>query len=536
MPMRKTFLVAALLVLASPGVHAQNTAPQVLSIEAEPGSVDLIEDAGSTFAIHVEAKDDDSGDRVFAVEVSLQGPAPFVVDGSRVRQDFNLDPTGRTWNATIDVDDPRLVTGTYAVTVKVFDRNGAVAEETASGLISVTASAVGSHPLRVGVFDDQGISQASPADISLGSGEALRLDVAVAGAQTLVGQVVFSITHNGTTTQEVPLARPYVLDAVRFNEGSQQVDVRVDDRAGRSKTVSFDVLKDTVDPVFIAVVPTITYQGVNFTASVLVDDASPYTVFVQLEDQEVQASSEGSEPVSFELGRDALGRTNLVFTVVDDLGNVATQVRNITTDQAIADTEVALEILEPFPLPEQPVTFRLTVSQDGGVTTIPVDALVTLPGVGKLYDQSLDVPIGGERVETFQATLRPGLYEANATVSVGPLINETDESDQTALRAFEVFLGKVVRGDDAYYIRVDGRGQPVQAVSTGGAQHDLRLNETSGRTLYEFTVQGDTLFWDPAQRTTTIEEPADPPKEESPGLPWLLLAALLAGFAWRRRD
>ena len=131
----------------------------------------------------------------------------------------------------------------------------------------------------------------------------------------------------------------------------------------------------------------------------IVDDASPYTVFVQLEDQEVQASSEGTDPVSFDLRRDDLGRTNLVFTVVDDLGNVATKVRNITTQQAIADTEVALEVLEPFPLPAEPVTFRLTVSQDGGVTTIPVAALVTLPGVGTLYDQSLDVARGGHYVE-----------------------------------------------------------------------------------------------------------------------------------------
>lgn len=536
MSMRTTLLVAALLVLASPGVHAQNNAPEVLAIDAEPGSVDLIEDAGTTFAIQVEAKDDDDGDRVFALDVRLQGPTTFTVDGAQVRKDFGLDPSGRTWTATIDVDDPRLVTGTYTVTAKAFDRFGGTDERTASGILSVTAATASSHPLRLGVFDAAGQSQGSVDDVQLGPRDALRLDVGTLGADQLIRSVVYSITHNGTAGPEVPLARPYVLDEVRFREGEQSVDIRVDDRAGRSKSLAFDVYKDTVDPVFIAVLPSATYQGVNFTASVLVDDASPYTVFVQLEDQEVQASSEGTDPVSFDLRRDDLGRTNLVFTVVDDLGNVATKVRNITTQQAIADTEVALEVLEPFPLPAEPVTFRLTVSQDGGVTTIPVAALVTLPGVGTLYDQSLDVGIGGERVETFQATLRPGLYEANATVSVGPLINETDDSDQTALRAFEVFLGKVVRGDDAYYIRVDARGQPLQAVSEGGAQYDLSLNQTSGRAVYEFTVKGDTLFWDPAQRTTTIEEPAEPPEEKSPGLPWLLLVALLAAFAWRRRD
>ncbi len=244
----------------------------------------------------------------------------------------------------------------------------------------------------------------------------------------------------------------------------------------------------------------------------------------------------GGDPVRAEYRVDTLGTSKLVVVVVDDLGNVETLESNVTTVEAITDTTGRIELLTPYPLPGEPVMFRIDVEQKSGVTRLPVMATVQVPGHGVLIDDSVEVAVGQTQSIPAQLSIRPGQYEANLTVSAGPLVNETDGSDQTDLLEFEVFLGKVVVNatDSVYYIRAGKVGQPTHAVSTGGATYPLVLNQTSGDALYQFRVEDRTYSWNPEERITYVPEPRDETKE-SPAWSLPLLAAALLALAARRR-
>jgi hypothetical protein len=267
-----------------------------------------------------------------------------------------------------------------------------------------------------------------------------------------------------------------------------------------------------------------------------VEDASPYTAFLTVGDEQHALEGTGTAGLSATFTAQVLGTGNLLVVVVDALGNVADQRLNITTVEAVTDTTAELRVTTPFPLPGEPVGFAMTFTQLSGVTTLPVSGALQIFGRGVLYQESLNLSVGEEATRTFQASFLPGRYEANFTVSAGDLVNETFDGDQTAFAPFEVFLGKVVvvDGDKEYYIRVGPQGQPGHAVATTGATYALTLDQSTGRTLYTFDVGDATYAWDADQRTTTIGA-STVVDEGSPALGFVLILALLGAALLARR-
>ncbi|MGB1585427.1 MAG: hypothetical protein ACPHID_00065 [Thermoplasmatota archaeon] len=514
--------------------------------DAEISSIDIIDDHAKAFTYEVDVEDPDFGGEILLVELVVHLPnGALTLRPTLAERDGDIE----TWSGSHPVDDVRLVVGTHPAELRVFDRNGGqtfCAIEGNQGScfngpdvdsLGVTWTSQSSYQLGLDLLD----ADADETQV-LGPGGKIRLDVGVSSATQdapwALQHVRFVNEYGEFTTAAKSLRVPYVIGPQDLQQGMQALTITATDRAGRAVSLEVDADVDTKAPLVDVALPALTYQGVPFDVRVQVDDANDYTATAILDDVRInQTGGPGVGLVPFTFERDLLGNGSLLVRVVDVYGNQFLRQVNVTTVEARTDSTVRVEVTPSHPLPQENVTVRFTAQQQSGVATLPFNLTLTVDGLGVVCcDEGVDVPLNVPYEYAFSRFYLPGQYAFNATIAPVPGVNETDDSDQTDVGFFEVFMGKVVYNDETYFMRLgDGGIEPSHAVSPGGSLYDVTAREQNGGTVFAFTAKGVDLYWDPLMRVTDLTPEETEPGEESPGVPVALVLLLVGMLAWARR-
>lgn len=558
--MRHLLLALLLATALLPVAQASQTDPTIHSVklfvnEQEVTGVDIVGNHGDELIVEVQARDADFGASIALVDVTLDvdgEPWTRVLSfaGTTVTGISNCndteDPCREIWRGGFPVDDARLLVGTHDMTVRVFDSNGgqAACAGTCGSLqvpdVKVTWDDISKHPLSLS-FRHLNPTGGYP-DQRMGTGDALQVDVRIGSTTEQVPwtlkTLTYTIAQQGTESAAKTLRSPNLITARSLNEGSQTVEVTATDRAGRTTTIDINAFVDTVAPEVEVKIPSVAYRNVTFRIDLDVEDANPFTAHVTVQDETQTGSGNPAkklDPFLFQV--DDIGVHNVLVRVLDDLGNQYLQQHNVTLVNATTDSTIRVEVTPAFPLPEENVTVRFIAQQQSGVTDLPFNVSLEVEGLGEVFGRDVIVPLNKPYEFTFERAYLPGYYEFNATIMALVGVNETDDSDQVDLGAFEVFLGKVTCGSDSWFIRVGDTIEGREAVSPGGSLYNMTAADSASGTVYEYRAGGKDLFWDPQQRVTdACPEAPDDPDNDAPGAPLVLLMAVLAlGVALRRR-
>lgn len=480
--------------------------------EQDALAVDLVEDRNVfyEFLLDEDGYPDHTADGPFKgayIEVDAGGES-FTV--------HLTSPRVGEWTGSLEVQDERLVAGSGAITVYAIDTTGTLQILEQFGL-SVTAD--DDTPPAIGPLS-------GPSPVHLGANDVLRIAI----NEPLLRDVHY-VTDAMTTA--LPLESPYALGTSLFQQGANGITFIARDRAGNVGALELDVIVDTEDPVLAVQTPESVYQGVPAEFTATVDEASLYkVVFVEGGEAQFARGEAGTEDHTFTVTFDETGQRNVVFQVVDRVGNMAQASRQIDVEQAITDAAVSLDVVSGKILAGEPVRFEVTASQVG-VTEVPFQVDLD-PARGDAA--VLDVTLAAEdtRVIVHEQVYPPGPNVLSAVIRAPDGVVEQNLTDQNDTVEFQVYLGKVVHGDDEYYIRADARSVPLEAVSEDDEAHPLTLDQ-SGQTVYRFEADGTSLHWDPLQQVTVIEPQDD--TTETPGFGLVAALALLgaAAFIARRR-
>lgn len=514
-------LVAAMLLALVPfGAAAPPDVDEVtFEYDGQGGPLQLLHADGSVNTGTVNFTVKVSGGDASAVEVILE-PTCTAALCDEVRVPLS-DEGGGNWNGTLDFQDPELLAVDYAVRARATGSGGVGEADSNTDLEVEAAQDTGAPLLRV--------VGAQSGTLQLASGQSVALEV----VDPLLARVLFDAPGRPFTTE---ITHPYVLSASMFQEGDTEATFTATDRALQTTTATVTVHKDTQAPVIEAVLPDDLYRAVDFQVAVGVVESSQHNVTVLFQDGRDHSSmAAGTVLHTFELHSDAVGLHDVHVSVVDALGNQASVTLTGDFSQPFADIALADPATTPeYPLAGDDVDIAVDLSQETGVKAQEVDTRFTLGSQTVTVTETVDVAATVPVVITRE--LGPGTHSVSVVANMIDLdANETDDGNQAVNRTFEVYIGKVVHGDDEYYIRVGDNGLPKEAIDTRGRNYTITLEDAGTQIVWAFEAQGDELHWDPTERTTTLKEDTPPETKDDPFPAVLLVVGALAALAARRR-
>lgn len=482
-------------------------------------------------------------------ETTADGESPICsayvrLEDADERLDVRLDASGscsgdRKWEGTLSTSDPDLVVGAFEARIIATRSDGSVDQPADSRNLTVTAD--DDAPPTLDVFGSVELPDSDQKAVAIGSGETVNIDA----DDPLLRSVSYRLEGS---LSAVEVNAPYVLSSGLFDEGAQTLFLEAEDRAGNIATAEFTVVKDTEDPELEWVLPETFYNGIPNTVQLNVSDRSAFGYEAELggnrsvTGERPPSATEQRFPVT--LIPERLGQQTLLVRITDVFGNDASLVAQVDVQQVVTDLRLRdPAVSEPFLLADRPAAWTVEAYQESGVTDVPVN--VTVDGHDDL-SAAAEVPLEDGETVSFSKRFPAGHHDLVLRAQAPEGVTETDPGNQTAELSFEVYIGRVDHDSDSYYIRVDDRGVPEEAVDTDDGTYDLELRNNvrvAGQqfsSLYFFEVDGQELYWNPDTTVTTIEV-ADPPgddgEDDDNPIPtvWWALPLALGAVAWIRR-
>lgn len=524
--MVRRWLVASLLLLA---LAAPAAGAEVLPFRFPAGSdsvssVNATTQAADTLRFSFRESDLNlTGLRGATVHLATAG------EGLDVSLVADAAPSGqRTWSGDLKVSTPDLVHGEWNATLLVVHSDGTQSQP------------VPGRPLFVNATDNAAPTITFPGK----EGSIVRIgafdDVIAIVEDPLLRSVTFRLPG---MVAGLPLPAPYHLTASTFAEGPQDLVLTAVDRAGRASHANVTVILDRSPPTMVAIAPPRIFLGVPAVVNVYVDDASPYVVSLTLDDANATTMSAsgagGSRVHSFTLPTLALGNHTFSVAVRDAVSNVRDSLVSASVEVPETDSTITFaEFLQPRPIIGEALVLRVTLEQVRGVTSLPL----TLRYAGAAQGaENATVPGPGSKVVDIPFTLPVGQHIVTLSVAAPPEALELDDSNQNRTLTIEVFFGRVQDGTIDYAIRASPLGLPGLAVNANGTTYPMTLVESTGSSVYEFTVEGNrTLTWDPRNPDSTTassnsSSSSGTPGEDTPMPAFPLVALALAALAFARR-
>lgn len=493
-------------------------------------TVDLLDNAGQ--AIRFALCDNPSGCPTSSAGHAFASITAAVVlfdldctcAGKAESMQLGASKSGNLWVASLAVNSRDLVKGTWDVRATGVSSNGVV-EQLGPHKLIVTVDDVDAPVISIDRLDVENNT------VLVGADEAVLIGV----EDNFTRFVTYRLPG---MPKDFELSFPYALGVGTFKTGSQPLTLKAYDRAGHVTTTTLTVYADDVLPVLNFTVPSIMFVDVANTASFEITEHSNFTVTARMGNEIGAFNGTGSadkQTLSMQLTPTTLGRGLVEVRVVDLLGNIVTHTGSVLVKTLETDLKLnsaTLGTTRVIAGETQALTLNVTQS----VSPVPVTADVLY---GNIKVGQVEIAPTGNTVETIQVTYAPGIHNLELRLAVPAGVTELDPSNQNTTLRLEVFLGRVVYGSQIFHIRGDTLGRPTEAVAADGTRFPTTAEDRDLRTVYTFTADGQKLFWDPSELTTTVVDEEEPEAvgEDSPGLPIVALLALVAiAAALRRRD
>lgn len=439
---------------------------------------------------------------------------------SRALQRSVADDGSVHWFSAMAVSEPDLLLGTHQVVFRYTTAGGAAGVTEARTLTVQGTDAAA--PAITAVND--------PPEIVSANG-LVRFEV----VDQFLRRVTY--THDDLAAPQT-LTSPYIIRAQQLPEGPTTLTVTATDRAGKSTTITHEVVKDTTPPEVNITLEQIAYQSLPYIVKVAVDDDTGTVVTFRLgENVTTRTVPVGGGNATLELTPEELGEQTIDISVRDDAGNRVLHTRTFAVEQVEADIGIAALTASDGPfLAGDSVTIMAELVQHDGLIDIPTNLTLAAPA-GNRAELQTSVPADGSAELTWSTSrLAAGRQTIQASLEVPSAVIELDDSNDTASVDVEVFVGRTDHGDTSYHIRVsDVFGLPLEAVELeSGSTFRLQVPDASTERVYRFQDGDLDLYWDPLSPITVI--PVDE-TEPAPGVGLFSVLALLgAAAAMRRRD
>lgn len=502
-----------LFILAVAVASAQGDPTGQVTIDGNTAhDLDLISDKGTLLQLQVQPVAP-AGETIVDVDFVFSKDSDSFV----IRE---VPSSNGVFTANFAANDVRLDKGSWVLRAKLISSDGQVGF---SEPATLEVDAEDAPPLRVGMGVEHILSGTVLDQISVSADAQLPFFINVTTEPQLIQRV---IVKNGGLEEIIPA--PYVVLLDEFPEGEQVVSILVQDRLGRVATLHQPLLIDRSAPTLDVTLPEVAFVGLDISVELALEDASSVTSIVTLGNQsalsdETQVSHvfsgleyvEGDEIQGFIFVEDVVGNSvaqSFALPVFKPTAVVTLEVeqsaeRVLVGEAVTFSTQISVE----SPAPEVPLTFSWS-NATARTETLFVSSDATHNSVFHFPAGVHTLALNASVPESFNATEIPG-----------------------SVFEIEVFIGKVVDGDDEYFIRVNENGLPFEAVSNS-ATFALSLEERDFVDVYE--LEGTKLFWNPQEKVT--ETPTESSSsstvaetEETPFVPIALIGVGL--LALRRR-
>lgn len=505
------FLLGAMLVAAVP-VTATNHPELTVELGGSAvAAIDLLADQGKQFEIIVEVQSPANG-----VAITMTSKL------GQVLQFNDVSENGLIWTKSVDVDLRDFTTGEWSIVATISNPGGAV--QTTAFVLDVTAT--GAPALALIVDGAKYTAATTLAEQELNKQAIFNLQYDLGNANYLLQYLAQTVDGEAGF-----LNIPYLFSVGQESESTQEISFLVRDRALRTVVVTIPVVLDFTAPEITASVGP-AFGGLPALLNVTIIDKLDHTTVVTY-NETIHSNSGDAFNRSLAMPLSAVGtNVTVVIQSTDSVGNTAS--KSILVPVQEPKTEVKLESFQAdqdaYVIGET-VTLTANYNQSLNIIEVPLEATINSTSVDLAMANGV-VPKNGSLALTWQVEIGRGVHNFSVHASIPDLYNQTGAIDNGTLEV-EVFIGKVIRGADVYYIRGNELGLPLEAVQ-GDNVFQLNLEDMQNTQVYR--INGTEAYWHDSNVVTIIEEPtstSESSTKETPA-PFALLLVALALLARRR--